>query len=355
MRNSVPAAFTGKTPTEVFDTMTICEAAALPVPVLLSAFGVRLVEVDAGKLAAKGISGQLQGRIGDAVILIERTMPQNEREATVRALVGRLTPTDATVSLPGPYTPDKRLVPATVSGGIVHVECFDWCTTGHMDEDLRNLEDLDHGGKHNDVNVSHMHDNGAPHFLFGARLVADPYSSDPAARRPYVVLNDGLEDVSLTPDQTDATADRLTAVTQQMRGMARIARSYQTTEPAPPAALTPPAAVPNHFPWCAPGACITYERADGPVVEHHSASATIHAPGDFDGHGQIFDAHLSTAADEPGWGPSVSVVTATGNGSIIDSTATLDKLIDETAAALKQLRAWRGELGQAAAVPGDAK
>lgn len=105
----------------------------------------------------------------------------------------------------------------------------------------------------------------------------------------------------------------------------------------------------DHFSWCEPGSCVTYDSGDGPVTEHHSGTASIKAPEGFQAaEDRILHAYLIADDSFVRSAPAVSAVDATGNGTLLGADA-LDELIDETTAALDRLRAMRLQMKAAQA------
>ncbi|MFE9765085.1 DUF6907 domain-containing protein [Streptomyces sp. NPDC005808] len=221
------------------------------------------------------------------------------------------------------------IITALVNGVQVPVACpADWCKEKHAVEDTRHVEDIDHVGDHVDLYVPDFFGEEDQVFAY-AHLGCDLYSSDVKMREAHIRVEDGGGEASyLTPDQADTFASNLDTFSSKIRTLAQVARG--TAAPAP-----------GHYSWCEPDACWTYASDDGTVTEHLSARATIQAPPGFDAdNGLLLDAYLIADDSMVDSGPRVSAITATGNGQIFGEVE-LDKLIDQTAAALDQLRAMR--------------
>jgi len=115
-----------------------------------------------------------------------------------------------------------RIVPALVNGNRVHIECLPWCTTDHVAENERHLEDVAHAGALTDLVVP----GGEPGYrlLAHARVGADLFAPEVQDRAPFVVIDDGSEGFHLAPTEAEVFADRLMAFAEQVRALARIAR-----------------------------------------------------------------------------------------------------------------------------------
>jgi hypothetical protein len=130
---------------------------------------------------------------------------------------------ESPVAVQPAVSPALRIVPALVNGNRVHIECRDWCTTDHVAENERHLEDIAHAGALADLVVP----GGEPGYrlLAHARLGADPFAPEAQDRAPFVVIDDGSEGFHLTPPQAAQFADRLEAFAEQIRDLARTART----------------------------------------------------------------------------------------------------------------------------------
>ncbi|MFD5790734.1 DUF6907 domain-containing protein [Streptomyces sp. NPDC127037] len=224
MQSTVPATF--KTsgapvtppapPVDAWRSMTIGTMATAPIHELLTTLGVRLVEVDPGELAADGIVGYFSGRVGDAEIQIERSLPQADRESVVRDLLARIRPEEQTYtkrSLTGP-----RLRPAMVGGKPVHIECPSWCYLDHVAENEGFLVDVYHCGDTVSLMAPRM--GGAAQPVLHARLNADSFGTDVAHQAPHVIVDDETEFAHMTPEQAREFASNLEAFAAQVRAMA---------------------------------------------------------------------------------------------------------------------------------------
>ncbi|MFE4671078.1 DUF6907 domain-containing protein [Streptomyces sp. NPDC056723] len=115
--------------------------------------------------------------------------------------------------------PEPRIVPASVNGRQVFIECPSWCVTDHVAENERYLEDVEHSGELFDLVIPG--DSSGYRLLAHARLGADLFAPDPADRQPVVVVDDGAKEHRLTPAEALQHADRLIAHGEQMRELAR--------------------------------------------------------------------------------------------------------------------------------------
>ncbi|MEU4502631.1 hypothetical protein [Streptomyces sp. NPDC024089] len=129
----------------------------------------------------------------------------------------------AAVGANAPTVPSIRIVPATVSGTRVYIECPAWCTVDHVASPEGFLEDVWHGGDYANLNVPRI---GRDDELFSfARLGVDPVSSDPARRNAFVFVDDGSEGYEMSPGQADRFADNLEMFAAQIRAMAATAKA----------------------------------------------------------------------------------------------------------------------------------
>ncbi|MFE3522253.1 DUF6907 domain-containing protein [Streptomyces sp. NPDC059161] len=104
------------------------------------------------------------------------------------------------------------------------------------------------------------------------------------------------------------------------------------------------AAEPGHFPWCAPGRCITMHYTDGePYIEHHGAVALLPLPpgmplaGDY-----LLSAELGADESFAVEAPYLSY-TSGGNGLPL-TAAELDETIDSLDAFIENLRTMRRQM-----------
>ncbi|MYX15459.1 hypothetical protein GTY67_19050 [Streptomyces sp. SID8374] len=89
-------------PASFWKAVTLGDVATIPVAELLTGMGVTLIEVEPGELAADGIVAYFHGRIGEAEIQVERTLPQTDREPIIRELLARISPVEQTYSKRAP-------------------------------------------------------------------------------------------------------------------------------------------------------------------------------------------------------------------------------------------------------------
>ncbi|WP_413753051.1 hypothetical protein NRF20_20715 [Streptomyces sp. R-74717] len=225
MQNTVPASFkpsggivaqrVAEQSADAWRSMTLGTVATTPINELLQTLGVRIVEVEQGKLAADGIVGYFTGRVGDAEIQIERNLPQADREPIVRDLLARISPAEQTYAKRAKLS--RPLRPAAVSNGIVHVECYEWCTHNHLDPEL-NLEDVYHSSDSATVWAPRVAEDPQP--LLHARLNADSFGTAESHRQPLVVIDDEADSFSMTPAQALEFADKMVAFAEEIRAMA---------------------------------------------------------------------------------------------------------------------------------------
>lgn len=111
-----------------------------------------------------------------------------------------------------------RVRPAVVDGSTIWVECETWCTEDHVACPIGSLEDLSHSGPSVDVAVTRR--NGPSRHLFSVGLAVDPFSPDPAARTPFLFVD---EDETHYLDREDAAdlADALIRAAAQIRDIAQ--------------------------------------------------------------------------------------------------------------------------------------
>lgn len=131
--------------------------------------------------------------------------------------------------LPSPK-PGHRFVPAKVGATndasvIILIEDPTWCTEDHVDEPVRDIEDIMHRGNPAAVYV--------PTFGYGAYPIqmhtwieADPVATDPQFRAAHITVQDagGNSYSHLTPDMAERTADELIGLASELRHQARTAR-----------------------------------------------------------------------------------------------------------------------------------
>jgi hypothetical protein len=220
------------------------------------------------------------------------------------------------------------IVTATVNGVQVPVACpTAWCTEKHTIENPRHAEDVDHNSDNVDVYTPNFRTDRDELFAY-AHLGQDPYSVDEKTRAAHIRVEDGGGEASyLTPDQGNTFAKNLDTFGSEIRVLAHIARG---AEPA----------VPGHFPWCQPGACVT--------DDHRGFESSVAAPQFMRAaEGTLLRARLCSDASDGG-GATVSLSGSDSNGTILTGDE-LDPVIDELAAFLDELRAMRLHLKAAKA------
>lgn len=93
------------------------------------------------------------------------------------------------VTLPAGF----RLVPALIgregSAQYVWLPCPEWCDQDHANDRQVAVEDIWHSGPFVDLEMPHR---DGSELLAYFRLGLDPYSSDPAKRRPFIFAEDGF-------------------------------------------------------------------------------------------------------------------------------------------------------------------
>jgi hypothetical protein len=129
--------------------------------------------------------------------------------------------------------PGHHLAPVALGPDqkIVFVPCPDWCTTNHVSESVRYLEDIAHAGDVFAVEVGSFFNGEKPVYTLNATIGSDPMSSDPQMRAAHVIVGDeGSVDAYLTPDMADETADDLEKLVAKLRENARTARLHNAAE-----------------------------------------------------------------------------------------------------------------------------
>ncbi|MFG2596689.1 DUF6907 domain-containing protein [Streptomyces sp. NPDC048462] len=202
-------------PATAWRSLSLGDVSTIPVAELLKTLGVRVVEVD-GELSDDGAAGALSGRVGEATIRIERSLPQADRERVVRALLARISPAaqQYTVKADRPV----RMVPARVDGHTVLIDCPAWCTFDHVAEDALFLDDVYHSTDTVTLMAPRVGAEDAP--LVNARLNADTFGSDEATRRPLLIIAHEDEALYMTPEQAGVFADGLVAFAESVRALA---------------------------------------------------------------------------------------------------------------------------------------
>lgn len=117
---------------------------------------------------------------------------------------------------------EKHIVPATIDGNLVYLECPKaWCTIDHVRDGQKFLEDVWHSGPFADLETPRR--NGTPGLMAYARLGMDPFSRDEAMRNPFIFVEDGnsTEGSYLDAEHAEQFADNLVAFAEKIRSMAR--------------------------------------------------------------------------------------------------------------------------------------
>lgn len=116
-----------------------------------------------------------------------------------------------------------RLSPALVNGQRVWLHCPNWCTEDHVAANERHLEDVCHGSRAADLIVPRQ--DGSAQLMLLTRLIAGDSGSE-EDRRPLVTVDvDDVQGLYLTDAQAEVFADGLVAFAEQVRALARVARS----------------------------------------------------------------------------------------------------------------------------------
>ncbi|MFD8453907.1 DUF6907 domain-containing protein [Streptomyces coelicoflavus] len=150
-------------------------------------------------------------------------------------------PTAATVHPFPAVKPGFRLVPAKVgatnrTSTVVYIECPNWCTEDHVENAVRNVEDILHcTGTEGFVVETFTGDTsfpGAPGWVHGlwAGLESDPAATDSDMRRAHVVVEDGSNYAYLTPQMAEQLADTVVGFASELRHLARTARLHNSVE-----------------------------------------------------------------------------------------------------------------------------
>jgi hypothetical protein len=128
--------------------------------------------------------------------------------------------------------PGHRLVPAKVgrtndTSVIAYVECPIFCVEDHVDEPVRNIEDIVHRGDTASVLVPTF-GYGAYPIQMHATVESDPTATDPQFRAAYITVQDagGSAYSYLTPEMADRLADEAVKFAAQLREQSRTARLH---------------------------------------------------------------------------------------------------------------------------------
>lgn len=127
--------------------------------------------------------------------------------------------------------PGHRLVPAKIgrtndTSVIAYVECPLFCIDDHVDEPVRNIEDIVHRGDTASVLVPTF-GYGAYPIQMHATVEADPSADDPL-RAAHITVQDagGSAYSHLTPEMAERLADEAVKFAAQLRNQARTARLH---------------------------------------------------------------------------------------------------------------------------------
>jgi hypothetical protein len=128
--------------------------------------------------------------------------------------------------------PGHRLVPAKVgrtndTSVIAYVECPIFCIEDHVDEPVRNIEDIVHRGDTASVLVPTF-GYGAYPIQLHATVESDPTAQDPQYRAAHITVQDagGSAYSYLTPEMADRLADEAVKFAAKLRENARTARLH---------------------------------------------------------------------------------------------------------------------------------
>ncbi|MEV3847893.1 hypothetical protein AB0J30_13995 [Streptomyces microflavus] len=324
------------TPAELYalwQGMTIGETAATPLPKLLTLLGVRLEEVDPGDLS-RGIAARFYGRIGDAEIMVSRTLPQADREPIVRSFLSCIGPDLKAMTERDPHAPVFR-------EARVKIECHEWCTENH--DEAVHVDDIQHTSAEAHLELPQPGRLSVP--VLHSYISLEPYSRDAAKRVPHLVVTDENEYFHPSLPESLGFADSLVAFADNVRTMAHRA-AQQPGSSTPPAT---PVAEPGHFPWCDTDACITthYDERDGggSYIEHVGQTYNMPLPDGMEAeHGQVLNFRLGANEAFVDDRPQVSFLSH-GEGVLLDEDGA-DLAIANLEAALSALRAMRTQMVQ---------
>lgn len=137
--------------------------------------------------------------------------------------------------VPATFTarPGYQLVPALIgkpeASIFTPIECpTTWCTEDHVDEHVRNIEDVMHIGQAANLRVPSFAPGTATPISLHAEVQSDPVAADPRLRAAHIVIQDGGGSTycHLDEDMTDSVADQLVAFASELRQKARTARLH---------------------------------------------------------------------------------------------------------------------------------
>jgi hypothetical protein len=197
--------------------ITLAEASTLPVSELMYLLGVTLVEFEDGELSEDGLKASLVGRVGNAEVFVERSMPQAEREIVVRELLQRIN-LDQGASHTIPLAPESlRLRPVLVRGVTADVECPAFCTNTHV---VDNLEEVSHSGGSVELLLPESSSaTDVTRELFDVRISEDPFCTGEQYRQTHIMLDTPDEGFILNGPGALEFADRMTVVADAIRRM----------------------------------------------------------------------------------------------------------------------------------------
>lgn len=128
--------------------------------------------------------------------------------------------------------PGHRLVPAKIGSTndtsvIAYVECPLFCIDDHVDEPVRNIEDIVHRGDTASLLVPTF-GYGAYPIQMHATVESDPTAMDPQFRDAHITVQDagGSSYSHLTPEMAERLADEAVKFAAQLRNQARTARLH---------------------------------------------------------------------------------------------------------------------------------
>lgn len=127
--------------------------------------------------------------------------------------------------------PGHRLAPAKVgrtndTSVIAYVECANWCIEDHVDEPVRNIEDIVHRGDTASL-LAPTFGYGAYPIQLHATVECDPTATDPQFRAAHITVQDaGGSSSHLTPEMAERLADEAVKFAAQLRNQARTARLH---------------------------------------------------------------------------------------------------------------------------------
>ncbi|WP_328449838.1 hypothetical protein OG780_19265 [Streptomyces sp. NBC_00386] len=137
---------------------------------------------------------------------------------------------NSTVAATPTVKPGYRLMPATVgrtnaTSVTVYIECPTWCTEDHVDEPVRDIEDVMHRGDIAAVYVPTF-GYGAYPIQMHATVESDPVATEPEFKAAHITVQDagGNSYSHLTPEMAERLADEVVGFAAQLRHQARTCR-----------------------------------------------------------------------------------------------------------------------------------